>query len=54
MAGDQLGQVRLEERDTSGGQRLDLGRQHVDPEDLVPELGHAGRVGGAEVAGADD
>ena len=26
----------------------------VDAEDLMPQLGHAGRVRGAEVPGADD
>jgi acyl-CoA hydrolase len=36
------------------GQQVDLGLVDIHPEDLVAELGHAGRVGGSQVAGPED
>ena len=53
MGTQQRLQAWLEERQPAGGQRGDLLGVDVEAEDLVAELGHAGGVGGAEVAGAD-
>ena len=52
--GEQLVQAGLEQRRLAGVERVDLGRVHVDGDDGVTEVGHAGRVDDAEVSGADD
>ncbi len=51
---EELGQAGLEERRDPRIERRDLRLVDVDADDIVPELGHRGRVDGAEVAGADD
>ena len=53
-AGEHLVEARLEERGPAGAQQLDLARVDVDAEDLVPEVGHAGRVNCSEVSGSED
>ncbi len=47
-------QVELVHRRPAGVELLDPGRVDVDADHLVAELGHPGRVGRAEIAGADD
>ena len=44
----------LVDRHPALGQRRPLDRVDLDPEHLVAELGHGGRVGGPEVAAPDD
>jgi hypothetical protein len=51
---DELGEAGLEERHLAGAERLDLLRVDVDAHDLEAHLGHSGRVGRSEVAGADN
>ncbi len=47
-------EVRLVERDPAVAEQLDLLGVHVHADDVEAELGHAGGVGGAEVAGAEN
>ncbi len=54
MSAEQLGQPWLVEGQAALGERGDLLRVVVDADHLEAELGHAGSVGGTEVAGADD
>ncbi|CAB4877793.1 unannotated protein [freshwater metagenome] len=54
VAGQDVAEAGLVEGHRAGLQDRDLGRVDIDPDDLVAELGHAGRVGRAEVAGTDD
>jgi hypothetical protein len=51
---DELGQPGFEERDLASGQCGELRRVDVHADGLEAHLGHGGRVGGTEVAGADD
>jgi hypothetical protein len=52
--GEQLGQARLEERYLPRGEFADLPFVDVHAQDLEAQDGHADRMGGTEVAGADD
>ena len=45
---------RLEERNLTGRESADLRLVDVDAEHVEPELGHADRVGRAEVTRAED
>ena len=54
VPGQQRFQTDLEDGGAAGGQDGDPLGVDVDPHHLVPDLGHARRMGGPEVAGADD
>ena len=54
MLAQQRLEARLVERHPAVGQRGELRLVDVDAEDLEAELGHAGGMGGTEVAGAED
>ena len=54
MAGDELLETGLPDRDPALLEALDLGRVDVDAPDIVAELGEAGGGHEADVSGADD
>nr|AHE40238.1 hypothetical protein pFRL6_151 [Streptomyces sp. F12] len=54
MAGEHVVEVAFVEGRLAGVEDRDLVHVTVHAEDLVAEFGHAGRVGGTEVAAADD
>ena len=54
VAGDELFQVRLVERQAAGGEDGLLARVVVVAEDFVPQLGQTGRSDQTDVAAADD
>jgi hypothetical protein len=49
-----LSQAGLIERDVAGRELGDLSRIDVDADHVVPELGHACRMGSAEITRAED